>query len=325
MANRTDIFRRWIWLAVLAICLPVGACNCNNNASDAAAKDTNQAPTAEGATTTGEKAEAVAEEYPDDLYQDFNFGQFSQEERGKFVRVAKAELCPCPSAKASMHECLKKRATRCPVAEKAAGLMGSMVKGGYNETDILDKVAELIEVSGKAWEFELENRPFKGKPGAPVQIVEFADFQCPHCKEASKMMKTLHEQFPDDLVIYYKHYPLASHPFSKVASQAAVAAGRQGKFWQMHDLLFENQLALDADKVQAFGRRIGLNMQKFEADMKDPAVAAIVAQDRAEGDRTGLTGTPTIFINGKQYLGALSEAALAEAVKTAAAEAKAGE
>lgn len=315
-----DILRAWIAFAVLAICLPIGACNCNNSSGDASDKD------AEKATAKGpdeEKAEEEpAEKVPDTLYPDFALHRFEQAERAKIVRVFKAELCPCPDSNVSMHECLQQREGRCPMAEQAAELVGMMVARSYNETDILDKVAELIEASKKEFGFTLDDRPHKGKPGAPVVLVEFADFQCPHCKEASKMMKALHEKYPDDLVIYFKQYPLSAHPFAQVAAQAAIAAHRQGKFWQMHDLLFKHQTTLDLAKVKSFAQQIGLNMQKFEADLQSPEVAAFVAKDRSEGDQTGLTGTPTIFLNGRRYLGELTEDAIAAAIQTTLEETK---
>lgn len=308
-----------LWIAALAIFLPIGACNCNNSVDAAADRDSAEAPRANPPKSDDTEGEELAEEIPDDVYQDFSFAPFDQGQRQKLVRIFKAELCPCPDSNTSMHECLKTRETRCGLAEQTAGMAASMVNAAYSETDVLDKIAEFVENSKKVHEFTLDERPHKGKPGAPVVIVEFADFQCPHCREASKVVKALHEKHPDKVVVYFKNYPLTSnHPMSQLAAQAAVAAHRQGKFWQMHDLLFENQRALSPEKLDNFARQIGLNMQKFKTDFDSAAVAAHVTTDRGEAERAGLTGTPTFYINGRRHLGETSLEALEAAVVAAA-------
>lgn len=317
-------------LAALLVCLPIGACNCNNS-GDAAAQDSDAAAKAtapESGDKDGKEEGAAADpsaEYPDDLYPDFNFGQFKVDERSKFVKLAKAELCPCPDSNVSLHECLQSREQRCELAKQAASMMGGMVQADYNETDILDKVAELVEASKQEHQFTLEDRPHKGNPDADVVIVEFADFECPYCKLASQIMDDVVKKYGDKVVVYYKHYPLPAHQYAELASRASVAAHRQGKFWPVHDQLFKNQKSLSQAKIISIAQRAGLNIGKFKTDLESPEVKSIVAQDRQEGEATGLTGTPTIFINGRRFLGDPSPDSLYQAVEQAIAEAEKAE
>ncbi len=321
MLQRPHSLWNWIRLLALCVCLPIGACNCNKSADEGAEKDTKETAEATEPAKKDDGEAAAAEQYPDDLYPDFNFAQFSQEERAKFVGVAKAELCPCPEANTSLHECLKSRERRCGIAEQEASMIGQMVKADFNQTDILDKVAEFVEAVKKEHEFTLENRPIKGNPDAPVIVVEFADFQCPYCKEASKIMKKAHQKYGDDVAIYFKNFPLAAHQHGELAARAAIAAHQQGKFWKMHDLLFEHQKSLSEKKITDLARRAGLNIEKFQADLRNPEVHSIVTQDKSEGEQAGISGTPTIFINGRRFLGDGSEQGLFEAIEAALEEA----
>jgi protein-disulfide isomerase len=320
MSHRSYSLWSWIRLVALCVCLPIGACNCNKSADEGAKKDADKSAEA----TEPEKKEdsAAAETYPEDLYQDFNFAQFSQEERGTFVGVAKAELCPCPDANTSLHECLKTRETRCSIAEQEASMIGQMIKADFNQTDILDKIAEFVEAVKKKHDFDLKDRPVKGNPDAAVVVVEFADFQCPYCKEASKFMKKASQKYGDKIAIYYKNFPLSAHPFGPLAARAGIAAHMQGKFWKMHDLLFEHQKTLNEEKIIDLARRAGLNVEKFKRDLASPEVRQIVAKDKSEGESAGISGTPTIFINGRRFLGDGTEEGLFEAIEAALKEAK---
>jgi protein-disulfide isomerase len=305
-------------LLALVLCV---ACN-NKNSGDAAEKDSTQATTATKPAETSGKADPGAEKIKEDIYPDFQLSMFSDEEKVKLIKVNKAELCPCPDANNSLHECLQSREQRCDLAAQAVSLIANMVKASYNETDILDQVAQLIDNAKRQHAFKLEDRPLKGSADAKVIIVEFADFQCPHCKEASKMMKALTAKHGDKIGIYYKQFPLSAHEHGELAARASIAAHKQGKFWPMHDELFKNQKSLSYTKIVSIGQRIGLNMGKFKVDIESPDVREVIAEDRKDGDAAGLTGTPTIFINGRRLLGEMSEEGLQAAVADALRDAE---
>ena len=146
---------------------------------------------------------------------------------------------------------------------------------------------------------DVSNAPSKGKKDAKITLVEFADYQCPYCARATDVVKQVMEKYPDDVRYVYKQFPLVSiHKFAEPASRASIAAGRQDKFWEMHDKLFQNYRALDDASLKKYAGEIGLDVAKFEKDMADPAVAAAVQAEMAEAQRLGVSGTPTFFING---------------------------
>ncbi|OGC58187.1 hypothetical protein A3A70_00445 [candidate division WWE3 bacterium RIFCSPLOWO2_01_FULL_42_11] len=141
----------------------------------------------------------------------------------------------------------------------------------------------------------------KGPADASVTLVEYSDFQCPACKNAEPLVKALIEQNPD-VKFVYRHFPI--HDQSLDAGKAAEAAGAQGKFWEMHDVLFDKQNDWagknDAkDKFTQYAKDLGLNMDQFKKDFDDSKSSDSVALDQSGGDQSGVNATPTFFINGK--------------------------
>ena len=107
------------------------------------------------------------------------------------------------------------------------------------------------------------------------------------------------EKYPNDVKLVMKHFPLPSHAFAKKASIASLAAARQGKFWEMHERLYAGQKELNDGKIEAIAREIGLDLERFNADLKDPAIWSLIARDMNDGRQAEVKGTPTIFINGR--------------------------
>lgn len=309
----------WLGILGLLICLPIGACNCNNSTPEASEKD--QKAQADEPTDE-DKGEKKAENYPDDLYPGFNFGVLEDDEKEQFVKIAQAELCPCPDSASSLHECLKSANNRCGLAQQSATLIAMGLKEGLTSTDVMDKLAEYVAATKKAYDFELENTPVKGNPKAKVVIVEFADFECPFCREVSKELKVVSRKFGDDVAIYYKHFPLGGHKNGELAARASVAAQNQDRFWPMHDMLFEHQKSLSEAKIIQLAASIGLNMEKFKRDLTSPMTIAKVQADRKEGEDANLTGTPTLFMNGVRYMGGRTEADISRAVQARLEEAE---
>lgn len=260
------------------------------------------------------KPDAPAADVPENPYPGFNFSVLEDKERQQFISIAKAELCPCPDSAVSLHDCLSKEETQCTVAKYSALIIANGIKEKKSQTDILDEVAKYVEAIKATYEFELEGVPHMGNPEAKVILIEFADFQCPHCRLASGVMKKVADKYGDKVAFYYKHFPLDGHPQAKTAAVASIAAHRQGKFWPMHDLIFENQMALSPAKLKRFAQQLGLNMKKFEADMENPDVLKHVTRDRAEGEEAKIDGTPSLFINGKRYMGEKSVEKISEYV-----------
>jgi protein-disulfide isomerase len=161
----------------------------------------------------------------------------------------------------------------------------------------------------------------QGPADAPVTLVEYADFQCPYCGMAEPVVKQLREQFADRLRLVFREYPLTdSHRYAYGAAEAAEAAGGQGKFWEMHDLLFAHQDALDSGHLTRYASSLGLDVERFEEQMSSDALGDKIERDVRSGDESGVPGTPTFFINERMYDGPPTLHALSQAVKEALGE-----
>ena len=148
-------------------------------------------------------------------------------------------------------------------------------------------------------EINTKNAPFLGKENAPVELVIFTDFECPYCSKTEPLLSQLLENNPDTLKIVFKNMPLSMHKNAEPAARAALAAEQQGKFWQMHDALFAAD-KLSPEKIDEIAKKIGLDMKKFKEDMKSPAIGQRLARDLLDAREVGVTGTPTLFINGRR-------------------------
>ena len=141
---------------------------------------------------------------------------------------------------------------------------------------------------------------------AKVTVVEFSDFQCPACKAAEPVVVEILNKYKDKIRFVYRNYPLPSHEFGQIAAQAAEAAALQNKFWEYHDKLFEKSPDLKKENLLTIAKDLGLDLDKFTKDLDSDAVKQKVADDQADGNRAGVTATPTFFINGTQFPGVLS-------------------
>jgi protein-disulfide isomerase len=150
----------------------------------------------------------------------------------------------------------------------------------------------------------LLDSPCQGPLDAPVTLVEFTDFECPHCAHAQETVRALALRHPGALRVCHKHRTIPLHLFARDAAEAAEAANRQGQFWPMHDLLFANQPALGAEDLVRYARDLGLDVDRFNADRTSEAVLKRVDQDEALAADLGVRGAPTFFANGRRLDGA---------------------
>ena len=146
--------------------------------------------------------------------------------------------------------------------------------------------------------------PSKGNPDAEIAVVEFSDFQCPFCGRVTPTLKQIEREYGDRVRIVFKHLPLRMHSKAPAAHAAAEAAHRQGKFWEMHDLIFANQREMSEAKYLEYAEQIGLDMDRFNRDVAAADVKAKVDADAAEASKLGVTGTPGFFVNGRFLSGA---------------------
>jgi len=157
--------------------------------------------------------------------------------------------------------------------------------------------------------------------GALVTLVEYGDFECPYCGQAEPIVREIIREY-GELRFVFRHLPLTDvHPHAQLAAEAAEAAARQGRFWEMHDILMEHQGALTGKDLVGYARDLGLDAERFEKDLREHAGGERVAQDVDSADLATVSGTPTFFINDKRYYGAFDLMALKRAVGAAKAEA----
>src|SRR6476469_1379905 len=142
----------------------------------------------------------------------------------------------------------------------------------------------------------------QGKSNAPVTLVEYGDYECPYCGEAYLIVKKIQQQLKDQLRFVFRNFPLTQvHPHAQQTAEAAESAGVQKKFWDMHDLLYENQQALDYYHLVEYASILDLDIERFNNDLFSHAYAGRVREDFISGVRSGVNGTPTFFVNGVRY------------------------
>ncbi|MDB5166682.1 MAG: bdbD [Candidatus Saccharibacteria bacterium] len=170
-----------------------------------------------------------------------------------------------------------------------------------------------------------KNDHFQGPADAPVTMVEYGDYECPYCGQAYYIIKQLQADLGDMLRFVFRNFPLTQiHPDALPAAYAAEAAGLQGKFWEMHDVIYEHQEELEAHNLASFAYLLELDVDRFVKDMNSEAVNKKVYDDFWSGVRSGVNGTPTFFINGKRHEGSYAYQSLRGAIEEAAGQAAKG-
>jgi protein-disulfide isomerase len=229
------------------------------------------------------------------------------------LKILREEDCSCQCGMKTA-ECILKD-TNCSYSRTIAKIAIQGVKDGKS----LMEISKLMDASPKAHRPKLledpvtiavEGAPVRGPADARITLVEFSDFECPFCSLAVKQVDTVMAAYPKDVKLIYKQFPLSMHPHAEMAAEASLAAREQGKFWEMYDVLFKNYRRLSSDTILGFAKDIGLDMDKFKADLAAGKYKAVVDKDLADGEAAGVYGTPSFYINGKQYNGEVTLAAL---------------
>jgi protein-disulfide isomerase len=159
----------------------------------------------------------------------------------------------------------------------------------------------------------------QGPADASVTLVEYGDFECPYCGMAYPLVKEAQRRLGSRLRFVFRNFPISTaHPYAEHAAEVAEAAGAQGKFWEMHDLLYERQATLDDAHLQRFAEELGLDIERFDREMNERHYEARVHEDFMSGVRSGVNGTPSFFINGVRYDGPWDDGHLIVALEQAA-------
>lgn len=141
----------------------------------------------------------------------------------------------------------------------------------------------------------------KGNPNAKAVLIEYGDYQCPHCAHAHPLVHQIMEEMADDVHFVFRNFPLSNiHPLASTAALVAEAAGRQGQFWQMHDLIFKRQMSMTEHSFAQYVAALKLDAAKMQQDISDAEIVAKVEDDFEGGVKSGVNGTPTFFLNGER-------------------------
>lgn len=239
----------------------------------------------------------------------------SAAQKATLLKVLREEGCTCNCAM-KIAECRVKDPA-CGDSRTLASIAAQELKAGKNVEQVRAALrnSELARTRkanlfGEPVAIPVNGAPARGPANARVTIVEFSDFQCPYCRVAAKKVYDLLAMFPADVRLVFKQFPLETHSQAAAAAEAALAAHAQGKFWELHDRMFAHPESLKRENFVAWGKELGLDMGKFTADLDSGKYRQTVARETREGVGAGVQGTPSFFINGRQFRGPMEPSVL---------------
>jgi protein-disulfide isomerase len=245
-----------------------------------------------------------------------DFSGMSPVKTRALLRLLRNHDCACGCGM-KVAECRVKDPA-CSWSKGLAAVMADAIRAGKDENEALEAAKASKWSQGPQPPKLLEDpvtiptagSPSRGPEGAALTLVEFSDFQCPYCLLAVGKLNALLEAYPGKIKLIFKQFPLDMHSQAALAADAAIAAHRQGQFWPMHDALFAHRGELSRTMILALARAAGLDMQRFTADLDSAETKKTVTRDMEDGERAGVEGTPSVFINGRKYNGALDLSAM---------------
>jgi protein-disulfide isomerase len=220
-------------------------------------------------------------------------------ERADWSGAVSELLSPCADQPVSVEQCVNE-GRACTACAPAARYLVEQVKRGRTRGQI-DAAYRARFAADQVKTLDIADAPSKGAPNAPVVIVEFADFECPACADKRTLLDKLLVDHTGKIRLVFKNFPLSIHQNAEKAARAGVAAHRQGKFWELHPLLFQNQADLSIGNVEKLAQKAGLDLARFRQDRDSEAVADVVMRDRKQGEALNIASTPTLFINGRHF------------------------
>lgn len=285
------------FLIAFAVFLSITACTRENSRAESKSQAPAPAPGAEAAAPREMSLAEAQAELPG-----FRVDRLSPRLRAELVAAARDEFV-YDGSPYSLAGCLKEDKPCKAHALRGLDLIASALAGGASRSEALASYTryygsfdarnrQTIDLSGAAC---------MGNADAPVTVVEFSDFECPYCALARPMLEQAVKQAADKARLCFMHFPLPGHSNAMSAAQATVYAQRHGKFWQLHDLVFENQKRLSPQTIRELVQQVGLDPAGLVEGVKSGELTTVVEKQRDEGRRLGIQGTPTIFINGRQY------------------------
>jgi len=220
-------------------------------------------------------------------------------ERRIWASLVNDLLSPCGDP-VSVARCATAETTTCRTCVPASRYVARLMGEGWERSEI-EEAYESRYGRNSVVELPEDNHPVRGAPMARITIAEFSDFECPYCGRATPIVDALLHEYPGEIRVVFYNYPLPAHSHAMPAARASVAAGNQGKFWEMHDLLFNHQTQLTDEDLDRYATELELDLERFHADLRSAAVQASIDADRELGHTLHVEGTPTFFINGRHF------------------------
>ncbi len=224
--------------------------------------------------------------------------ELTRSERRIWVELINDQLSPCGEP-ISVGRCVAEQRS-CRACVPASRYLVRLIQEGYERQEVED-LFEGRYGSGGRVEIPTDGAPSRGSQMAQVTIVEFSDFECPYCGRAHPIIQQALREFEGRVRLVFMHYPLSNHPHAMPAARAAVAAANQDRFWEMHDLLFEHQQQLEQEHLEGYAQQIGLDLERFRADMESSETQDRVEANKEVGREAGVEGTPSFFVNGRRF------------------------
>lgn len=225
--------------------------------------------------------------------------QLERREATLFGRLVSELYAPCPSQAVSLRQCVEE-SRACAACRPAARLLAQKVREGATEVTARE-IFKIRFAPNSVKQVDVADSPARGPANAVVTIIVFSDFECPHCKLTMPKLDRAFEKFSPRVRLVHKFYPLRQHFHAEAAARAAIAAHNQGKYWEMERTLFEHQSALTEVDLETYAQELGLDLKRFRADLQAERTSKILARDHEDGERAGLSGTPFILVNGREF------------------------
>jgi predicted DsbA family dithiol-disulfide isomerase len=289
MSSRT---RRWL-LSTTAF---IAACACSKNSPQI--QPAQAAPADKAAAPTGDDNAPPP---------GIDLGKLDEFERKVFYRVVNREPSACGKGHSLIYSL--KHDNACRASFYAVRYVARLVDSGFTDSEISEKLEKRFR-EPRVPRIDIASAPSKGAASGRVSIVEFVDYECPHCKHAQTLMRQLVDEYANDLKVYFKHYPLSSHTNARLAAEGAVAANKQGKFWPFNEKIWAISDNLTPAGMEKAAKDAGLDLKRWRLDLDADDVKARVEQDKSEGNDLGINATPSIYINGRKYNDPLDIASL---------------
>jgi protein-disulfide isomerase len=227
-----------------------------------------------------------------------DLGKLDNFERKVFFRVVNRESSACGKGHSLIYSV--KHDSACRTSFYAVRYVAHLVDSGFTDSEIGEKLEKRFRTP-RAPRIDVSVAPVKGNASGRIAVVEFVDYECPHCKHAQALMRQVVEEYPKDVKMYFKHFPLSSHANARLAAEGAVAAHKQGKFWQFNEKVWANSENLTPAVLEKAAKEVGLDVARWRTDIDSDAIKGQVQADKSEGNDLGVLATPSIYINGRKY------------------------